>query len=493
MPDRVSPDQMPDTDVLYVLYDDIFISGLEQFFVEGYAKTDEISPRDDSSIPDEYKQHLTGGNKPIAAETSTTQNELKQKFKNLSDKGKHKKFWIQVEEEWGAGSGADWWTTDQAANEAGISTNTVRGYRNNKLEDIIESHPDDDKYRLTESRFANPELKADGGHDWSHDWDLDREVSWNRTTDWFSTRNVPSIQQIWEHTSEIDRLMIKMCETRENLEEQIQFGGEYPTIREDYTEQLNELISDVYDEISETIRVMRELTINAYTSLSAWIETEFDRSQEIDEGWLPKNRRDPPKQKLGAIQWAILNSHLDPILNRKLEPQARDDGFPNQLYIAEKQIRSFLEVLWQFRRYLFEERGEVTQTEEEPEQDETDNPAIGQTDEHETDNPAIGQEDTSQQPDESQQPIGQEPDIREREEEEVFGVIGRSQLFDNKTDDILETFKIVYKNRGDRVDIGDVQRKLGMPSKLVEDNLDELNDMGLVEHDPAKDQFWVPY
>lgn len=99
---------------------------------------------------------------------------------------------------------------------------------------------------------------------------------------------------------------------------------------------------------------------------------------------------------------------------------------------------------------------------------------------------------TDQTPDQSGRFTTDE--VREREQEQVFSVIERSKLFDNKTDDLYETFKFVYRQRTENgVYQDEVVSEVGMPPNLVEDNLDELNDMGMIEHDPSDDRFYVPY
>lgn len=85
-------------------------------------------------------------------------------------------------------------------------------------------------------------------------------------------------------------------------------------------------------------------------------------------------------------------------------------------------------------------------------------------------------------------------DVMEREEEQVFGVLNRSTLLDNHSDDLLKTFEYIYKERDtEGVYVDDVSGHLGIPDGLAEDNLETLNDKNLIRHDEDEDRYYIPY
>lgn len=85
-------------------------------------------------------------------------------------------------------------------------------------------------------------------------------------------------------------------------------------------------------------------------------------------------------------------------------------------------------------------------------------------------------------------------DVMEREEREVFRLLERATFLDDHSDDLLETFKYVYQQRNDApVTIDDVESELQVPAKMVESNLDQLEEMNVVIYDQNEDTFTVPY
>ena len=104
------------------------------------------------------------------------------------------------------------------------------------------------------------------------------------------------------------------------------------------------------------------------------------------------------------------------------------------------------------------------------------------------------QEDEEEEEDD--QPSGRytTADVMDREEEEVFGVLNRSTLLDDYSDDLFETFQFAYEEReGKGVTITDVSDSIGIPDSLAEQNLEELDEMNLVRYDDDSDRYYIPY
>lgn len=112
--------------------------------------------------------------------------------------------------------------------------------------------------------------------------------------------------------------------------------------------------------------------------------------------------------------------------------------------------------------------------------------------------PEPDEEDEEEQEEEedNDQPSGRytTADVMDREEEEVFGVLNRSTLLDDYSDDLFETFQFAYEEReGNGVIINDVSDSIGIPESLAEQNLEELDEMNLLRYDDDSDRYYIPY
>jgi len=85
-------------------------------------------------------------------------------------------------------------------------------------------------------------------------------------------------------------------------------------------------------------------------------------------------------------------------------------------------------------------------------------------------------------------------DVKEAEEDEVMRLLRRSTFLDQHSDDVIDVFEIVYKERdSEGVHVSEVSSDLGVPDGMVEENLEILTDKNLVEWNSSDDIYYVPY
>lgn len=85
-------------------------------------------------------------------------------------------------------------------------------------------------------------------------------------------------------------------------------------------------------------------------------------------------------------------------------------------------------------------------------------------------------------------------DLKEAEEEEVMRILRRSTFLDQHSDDIMDTFKVVYRERdSEGTRVGAISNELGVPDGMVEENLEILIDKNLIEWNTDEDLYYVPY
>ncbi|WP_136396908.1 hypothetical protein [Natrinema thermotolerans] len=340
-------------------------------------------------IPDKIQPYISPDFQETKSTTnrkSSDSNATKDEFDQLSKK--RRKLLTTIEDDL-----EDEWTVNEAADESGISDNTVRSYVNDFKENGWVTETGDKKnrskvYTLIKSRYKKPSIAADGGVNWDYRerWptavrhirsenylklaDSKYQDEENYDRDWFLNRNVEPVATIFEHISEVNDLLWEIHQNRKELDEDWSWLMEFT--RKEMMDEIWSSLQSLADEFRDIFTKFKQLVGTGFDNCSKWLDSKTGKgaSNSIEKEHNPEGKKQKCKQRLDAKQYALIRTHIQPLLKLDPEHQKNNPDYVDQVYDLEKSVRAFLHWAWDFYKHLVDGTSPPAPEEEQEDSDE---------------------------------------------------------------------------------------------------------------------------
>lgn len=394
-------------------YDDKFGSVLIDWWQDSNAHVDRIrvSSHFEGDIPDKFQPFLS--TTPYSGEgerIDQTSAELDPAFESELTPTQQDIF-IEIEDKWGTGSGADTWTNKDVEDltNATDSYDTVK--RATKvIEDIgwateTGSNSDGKLRRLTQSRFRNPDAMTDGGgHDWYYNWEpeiekLEERNLWDAVTrnptkfdprDWFAHQNEDDIIALFEEVEDVTETLLEVYNLRYAYETELQdereFGLQFA--QQEKVKQIKEIrdrLQDLQNSVIDFFVLLKNLASKFFKSCVNWwaMSPQAEGGKNIPEEYHPTKKKNIVRKRIEAKRWSSNQTHFDILIEGNPQRQAEGTAYPEKVHELEKSVRALIRLAWYMKNDLLEGTEPVENDAEQEAPDEGSTPEV----ESETDIP----------------------------------------------------------------------------------------------------------
>ena len=385
-----------------VLYNDKWLDICVNYWEESHPRIDEIEVNHfyDGDIPTKFGNHLS--KVPYSGESDKKVDEdtvgLKDTFQDFSPS--EKELFSDIEDEWGAGPGADEWTYAEALEQTSAtdSMSTTRNNVSTFIDDGMAKKTGRDgkktKVRLTESRYTNPDAATDGGgYEWNYDWEgaiekMEERDLWDTgpqgkadktkydPRDWFASQNEGDIIDLFRHLNSLNTYIKELYHVRYEYEAKVDENGLDSFFfddedREEYVKDMRDIMEKMKGSVNDFFDLVKRLTLQALRNCASWwVSCQGDL--DVPKEYNPTNKRKTCRNRIDSKRWAFNKTHISPVIHGNVQKQIREQTYTEQVYQTEKSVRALLHAGWSMHEDIIRGTSEPTDDSETIEEQEED-------------------------------------------------------------------------------------------------------------------------